>query len=240
MAKITKVDISGKIGNLVFYPVNGKTRVRTQADDVKLTEATKRSAKDFGKVVKVSKYLRQGLAQVIPKSAKKWPEYLVNDAVSKSLPALLAAPGVSQDNPPGLVGLEFNEKSGMYHRLKAPLLVDWSQPGQVILNIPAMNPVRQIQAIARTQQVHWKIAVGGSLVGEPMITGGYATTLDLDYVDALLPARSIALPFTVQPGSLNAVVLSMQYSVLKKGILRLTTDQRWLPSGIIAAWYQGT
>ncbi len=71
-----------------------------------------------------------------------------------------------------------------------------------------------------------------------MITNAYTVAFTIDYADALLPARAIALPFNVLPGTLNTVLLSLEYPVLKKGSRRRLTDPRWLPAGIIGAWYQ--
>jgi len=236
MAKITAVHLSGKIGKLVCFERNGKPISRIQADDVKQTKATKKAAKVFGKAVRVAKFLRQGLAPALPRIGGRWGEYRLADAVSKALdPQKTTA---SQTNTAPLLQLAYNRKTNLRERLRVSLETDWSQPGRVILTIPALNPVKHIPAPAHTQQVHWRIAVSGSSITRPIITGAQSIVIDMPYEATLLPAQRIALPFTVQPDTLNVLMVSLQYTAEKKRGPLLIKAQEWWPADIVGVQYE--
>ena len=122
--------------------------------------------------------------------------------------------------------------------LRVKLDTDWSQPGIAMISFPALNPAKDVIAPTQTQTLHWQIAVAGSTINSPIITGGYNMSFDLAYDNTDLPARNIALPFTVQPGTVNLILVTLRYSVAGKRNTVLKKARQWLPADIVGALYQ--
>ncbi len=53
-----KINVSGRMGNVILYDSNGVQYARSMPVDVKQTDATKESAKEFGKAARIGKLLR--------------------------------------------------------------------------------------------------------------------------------------------------------------------------------------
>ena len=77
------LQITGKIGNIIFYKRGDKYYARSVAGHTRQTKATKKRATEFGKASRAGKILRQQLLPVIPFPAdKKMQTRLVSDLFS--------------------------------------------------------------------------------------------------------------------------------------------------------------
>ena len=238
MAKITKVFISGKIANLIAYERNGTECVRTMPEEVLQTEATKRSAKNFGKAVTLAKFLRWEMSSVFSKTKGRVAEYQLSNGVSAWLASGAAGNNAVQNNPPELAGLQFSKEIEMEARLKFSFAVDWAQPGKVLLQLPAINPTLHIKAPANTQVVHLTVAMAGSIVARPESTESATVSISIDYTNATRPVQAIELPFEVKPGSINVIAVAVQYSKAVQRHTKFINDPVWNPAGIETALYQ--
>ena len=235
MAKITKIFISGKIANLISYERNGTPCVRTMPEEVKQTKATIRSAKNFGKAVKIAKFMRWDLESVIPPVKGRYAEYRMNDAVAQWLSTVKPGKKNAESDLSYLSPLEFNKRIALSSLLKCRLEADWTEKGVVALHWPAIIPNKNIKAPARTRQLHWTITVTGCMINKPASMVSHTVSFDMDYNDTPLPAQSIPLPFRLMHGSINVIGLSVQYSAIRKGKKKRIMDEGWLPAGIISA-----
>ena len=235
MAKITKIFISGKIANLISYERNGTPCVRTMPEEVKQTKATIRSAQNFGKAVRIAKFMRWGLESVIPPIKGRYVEYRMNDAVAQWLTSVKPGKNNTESDLSELCPLGFNKGIALSSVIKCPLEADWTPNGIVTLQLPAIIPNKNIKAPSHTRQLHWAITITGSMINKPESVGSYTASFDMDYNDTPLPAQSIALPFRLRHGSINVIGLSVQYSAIRKGKKKRIMDDGWLPAGIISA-----
>jgi hypothetical protein len=139
---------------------------------------------------------------------------------------------------PKVNGLEFNEACSIFRRLRVKLQADWSQPGRLLIRIPALIPARDITAPAHTQAVCWRIAAAGCTLKDPWNSRQKAATdFEMLYNEDRLAARQIELPFSLKPGGLAVVAVNLQYQVTKQAGPVLLTNPKWLPSGIVGSAY---
>jgi len=235
MAKITKIFISGKIGNVVSYERGGKAFLRVLPEEVRQSKATKRSAKNFGKAMRIAKFLRWEIADLFPQGEGRYAEYKLNNAVAQWLPGRNSN---DDDEAPALFSLPLCKKGLLSQRLKKPVTVDWTVDGVVILLIPALNLLTDIAAPVHTKLLHWTISVAGSSISHPVNTDTHTVEFDMDYTDTPLPAEQIALPFSIKPGSINLLGVSIRYMALEKNRLKRITKPGWMPAAIASGFYQ--
>lgn len=236
MAKPTRIFLSGKIDNLIFYEFQGKPCARKAPVKVRQTKATRESAKLFGIAVSMSAALRQSLSTILPVSKARKNMYLLNTALLKWLKEKRPkTPGPSNAFSP-LHGLSFNEDSHLTSYLHKSIWVDWSKTGRIIIRMPALTPAVDLRAPAKTRSVIWRIAAASCDVNNSSAAREQARAeLEMLYDDVTVGARSIELPFSLGRGELAVVVISLQYRVEKNEWTALVTNRKWLPVDIIDA-----
>jgi len=116
--------------------------------------------------------------------------------------------------------------------------IDWTQVGKVILNIPAMVPIRDIDAPPTTEFIQWIIEVSSISLDSPGSTRNDRIDLDIKYTDKSLNAQTHERRFTLKPGELTTVVLALKYTVNKNGDKKILNDEKWLPAGVIGSYYK--
>jgi len=72
MAKAPDLGFTGRVGNLIFYNVNGNKYVRTMPSKVRQTKATKAKASEFGKASTLGSLIRSQMLPIVanPKDLK--------------------------------------------------------------------------------------------------------------------------------------------------------------------------
>jgi len=238
MARQKKVILSGRIANVIFYEFRGKPCARATPARVKQTKATKASARQFGKASCMSRLLRSGLDSVLPDPKDKPMMYRLNNALLQWLLNYKPARNKLTTDLPFIDQFEFNEESLLSERLKLPLTIDWTKPGKIILDIPKLNPRRDITAPAYTETVHWKIAVTSCSDDLTAVPRKYTTAVDMEYNDKLITVKRITLPFNVQKDEITVVAVGLNYEAAKRGSLQLVRDKQWLPVGVIGGCFK--
>lgn len=234
MAKPTRIFLSGKIENLIFYEFQGKPCVRKAPIKVRQTRATKASAKLFGMAVSMSASLRAGLAKVLPPKTRRKNMYLLNTALLKWLKQKNSKISGPPSSLTPLHGLSFNEDCSIFSYLHMEVGVNWSRKGMVVVRIPALTPAKDLKAPTKTRSVIWRIAAASCTVNNSSVLEDQAQVeLEMPYNSDPVDAQSIELPFTSGRGNLSVVVISLQYRVEKKDWTAWVTDSRWLPVDII-------
>src|SRR5215831_10895904 len=154
MAKQEIAFANGRLGNIVFYRLNGTGYARTAPGRVKQTKATKQSAKEFGLAVQISKCLRTALSPALPNHKNRGTMLKMNAALLKWL---------RQEKPLkeniSFVGLEFNDKSPFSEQFQKELSVDFSTKGKAIITIPQLKIPDDIVAPSNTVYVRTNIAI---------------------------------------------------------------------------------
>lgn len=143
--------------------------------------------------------------------------------------------GSLQTKLPFITGFEFNEHSSLHSRLKQPVTVAVNADNNIVLNMTALQPKRDIAAPAHTTAVKMIICVAAcSLLNDDSLNSA-ANELLIDYNNTALPAQEIVLPVTVEAGMLAVVMIALQYVVGGK----LSDDKRWLPAGVVGGVWGG-
>lgn len=230
MAKHDALFTSGRIGNVIFYRWKGIGCARVRPGRVRQTKATKQSAKDFGRAVTLSSFLRSSLSPGLRNYRSREIMYKINAALlgwlrqEKPLEAYIP-----------FVGLELNDKSAFGSRLKKELLIDFQTKGKLLATLPRLKIPDDITAPSNTSLIRVDIAVAGCMLNLPRHTDAAAANIEIPYKDGWMPAITKELKFECKAGSINIVVASLHYLTKKDGQVKEIADDRWAPAAIVAA-----
>jgi len=230
------VQLTGRIGNLIFYKQGDKYRIRTAPDKVKQTKATKKRAGEFGKASRMGASLRQQLLPVIPFPADNKMQTRLVSVLFQWLRSGYD-PVLHCDDVPLVNNFQFTEGYSITERWTIPLLVTIAEPGLLELKIPAFVPAKAISAPAGTVSVKCNIAVAGCNVETGIATGGISTSIVYEYNETEVAERIVPLPVNTTAGSLVVTAISLEYNFIKNGHLEKTKNKAFMPSGVVSAMY---
>jgi hypothetical protein len=219
---------SGTVENIIFYQRNGVGFIRTKPAVVKQTKATKKSASVFGQATVMGGSIRQLLEPLLPNPKDRVMQHQLRNALQQWLHHQKDADKVVRIP---LQGLELNNKCNMQQLLKANLTTERTDNQHITLNIPAINPSKQMQAPVGTAIVEWQImAIGCSLKNntEPVHC---SITHSMTYTNLLLTAAALQLSLAKRQNSLVLVVLAFNYLTASKR--PVSAALKWKPAAIV-------
>jgi hypothetical protein len=229
MANQDALFTSGRIGNVIFYRVNGKGYARTAPRKYKQSKGTKQSAKDFGHVAQLSKILRKSLSPTLPNYSNRETMYKMSAALRKWLNE-----GKSLEETIAIEKPEFNDKALFGERFKKELLIDFNTRGKVIITVPRLKIPDDIDAPPNTLYIRLDIAVAGCMLELPAATDAASASIKINYKEGRMDAIQEELKFKCKAGSINVVASSLHYFTRQDGREQENVDDRWTPVAIVA------
>ncbi|MDP4265724.1 MAG: hypothetical protein Q8941_24610 [Bacteroidota bacterium] len=228
--------IGGRIANVIFYEFRGIQCSRSRPRKFRQTRGTIASANKFGIASRLGAVLRRGLTDLLPDPKDKKMMYRFNTVLGQWLRTSNPDKNTATTSIPFVDQFQFNPGSELNTRIKQGLSIDWTTAGMIVVNIPELDPAKDISAPAGTETVHWKIMAVRSVIGQrPSLTAAYKTEMDMPYNEGTQAAKQIELPFELKPNEITIVAIALTYTATKKGELQVITENRWLPAGIVGA-----
>jgi hypothetical protein len=194
-------------------------------------------SKAFNISKRTGRNLWELLAPILPDSKNKelshaleiaLYQWMLNDPLSKSLPV---------DNVPFITGLQFNQEQTLQKTMNITVTANRNSDNAIELIIPALIPVKDISAPAKTASLTFKIMAATYNIEDGSETSGYLTELNTPYNDIQQLQQNIILPVTTKPGNLVVVALSIEYTILREADLQVVHNLLWMPAGIIWSGY---
>jgi hypothetical protein len=186
----------------------------------------------------MSAVIRRELASLLPPERDLKIMYRLNAILQEWLKAGLPQ-GSGLATPLPIIGwYPFISGSAVQSNLRVVPLINWENPGRVVVGLPQLTPAVQIAAPPLTESIRLHIKTLRCRVASPAVIGtGAQTFIDIPYTGQQLEARDIELPLTVMPGELGLVVLGLSYTVVTNGNRKVITEKDWLPLDITGAAY---
>ena len=232
--------LSGLIGPVVVYKLNGKDVIRIRPRKYKKSKASQNAAKQFGLASKMSAQLRRQLYRSLEGINQRSMRYRFDGVIQEWLRH--GKPGDSDSGSLEFSFIEqfqFNEKTSLAEKLRVRVSITWSRPGKIILNIPAMIPIRDMAAPQNTELVHWIIEASRTSLVNPPGQQGYAiANIDIKYNKNAVKAQTLEINFTLKKAELIVVVLALKYTTNRNGDRKILADDKWLPAAVIGSYYQ--
>ena len=238
MASSGGLPFSGRLGNLVFFQVKGKTFVRTWPSEIKQTKATKTSARIFGRASAIGAVIRKQLLPALSLESDNRIQTRFATAIAKWLKAQESGIMKPESALSYIQGFQFTEGPSLYERWNPNWIVRNPAPGLLEMKLPGFIPAKSISAPAHTVSVICHI-VAARCYMEKGKTAGEAVSAELkiEYNDKLVPAQTISLKFPTPRSGLVVTAVSLTYVILKSDYEHVLKSKRFQPAGIVSAMY---
>ncbi len=232
MARSTDKGISGAVGNLVFYTMNGNNYVRSKPG-----KRTKKRNKDpnplntiFGIVSSYGSPMISQLRTVLlfPFSINTYNSirgWMRNQYAAHGQDAIweLTAQGTAM--------CQVNRAIDLRDFLTVPLSVSDTGNSMIKISIPSLNPAKNIKAPSHTNKVNLKLVAVSSPFGQKTGSSNFCMEqYSFDYTNEILAAKEIVLNTSAITGSIVIVVAAIEFD---EGDKMYNTDVKWLPAAII-------
>ena len=238
MARVTDQGISGLIGNVVFYIVDGKKYVRTRP---RTSAKNKKKKKDpdslngiFGTVSKYGSGMVKRMNQSFLfklklqayNNARGWMRNLY--AEHKDDPEWelsVKSSGMCQLNP----------EVDLRDFLRTDITVNDSGNGKISVVFPEIHPKKDIKAPLRTMKVNIKLLVVTSPFRNDLRSYSFCKEhCSFIYNNEPVPAKTFELQANAGTGDVAIVAMAIEYEIPDSGNGIENKDIRWLPAAIIA------
>lgn len=235
MARITAEGISGLVGNVVFYSVNGKNYIRTKPKKrvKKRNQPPNPLNTIFGTV---SKY-GSGMAKMMSKSFLFPFKLEVYNRVRGWMRNEYAAHHEEKDwmlSAKHSSMCQLNTEVDLRDYLNATITVSNSGNSRITVVIPEINPKTDIKVPLRTMKVNIKlIAVTSAFRNAPDPYSFCTEQYSFIYNNVPVPAKSFELQMTAGTGDIAILAVALEYETSDSGGT-YSGDKKWLPAAIIA------
>jgi hypothetical protein len=238
MALQQEIYLSGKIGNIVFYKMNGKHYGRMAPEKVTQTKAMKAHANQFGRASRIARVVRELLNAVIPFPADNKMQTRLVSAIL----AWLKNSGDSREkriqNLYPIKQFKFTtEGPDFLTRWKPGLEINHSSADLLEITIPAFIPIESITAPKHTASVKLKLSAGSVNPENGGRVGSSSVELLFNYDNIAVAEQTVSLKFPMPEGSLVITGAYLEYTIMENLNPVLNKNKSYMPSAIIGAMY---
>jgi hypothetical protein len=242
MAKQKGEFIAGLIGNAVFYGSGGQQLIRLRPARVKQTKATKAKAKEFGRISRCSRLMREELV-LLGKFNQRDMMYRMNAALVAWIKDSRGEQSLMSRNIRSLAGFELNPESPLKRNCSLQPVVNFDQPGKVVIGLPAFKPAEDILAPRGTCKIRVTIIAVRSNLDEkkdrsPQPIEFRSATIELDYNKESIAEQETEIPFDTIPSDIVLVAMRLTYFTGSEKYSTEVYDKKWMPAAVVGAFYR--
>lgn len=235
MARITKKGITGAIGSLVFYSVNGKNYVMSKR---KKEQQKRRRGKtidprneQFGIVSTYGSRMLGLLREHFMFHTGRDTYNRFRGWLKQAYTARWSDPVWEISNDSGTCTL--SGESDLRDHLRLPVSVLDMGGSAIKVSIPTINPARHLRMPAHSTLVRIKaLGVSSAFRPRPIGYAIEAQEYSFDPNQDTIPAHEFYLPLQAEPGDIAVVALALEFKLAGSDLY--ITDPKWLPAGIVA------
>ncbi|MES2004485.1 MAG: hypothetical protein V4450_08180 [Bacteroidota bacterium] len=237
MAHITEEGMSGAIGNLVFYTMNGKKYARSKPNFSKRSRKAMSEgplATVFGIVSTFGTAILRGLqpSLLFPFSlatynqARGWMRKQYAPNHGEELWELSARHNDM---------CQVNTAANLQTALQSGIAVSDAGKGKIKVGIDEISPLKHIKAPAGTRGVNIKlVALSRSPDDRKAMVESCMEQYTILYSDVHLPAKETVLSIKGKPGDIVVVVVALEFEMERGAFDGYSREAKYLPAAIVA------
>lgn len=237
MARVENGNISGAIGNIVFYTMNGKTYAKAKPTFRKRKKNEPLSPQ-VQQLSTVSFYGTPVLNWLKPQLAFKFKRNTFND-FRKWLGFAMKQHENDSSWPIATANTlvhNINRESEIRDILLLLPTVTVDAKGNSSIKFPSFIPVNQIKAPTGTAEVQLKLITVSAPFSKSVRTCFVQSdSYNFSYNKTRLDEKEIILPTKAKTGYMVFVMIAMVFTKLKAGEAIIVNDEQWLPAAVVAA-----
>jgi hypothetical protein len=228
----------GRIGNVIHYKMGNKFYSRSAPVKYEQTDASKASAKVFGKASSIGALIRKGLSSVIPNASDRKMHGRLVAEISTWLQIVRDRPAAKNNQPKFDFLYSLNsEAPRLSSRLNVEVRVLNPSPGMLEIWVPALIPKQAFIAPPEASEVICRLATTVIDINKIKTLGKYKVEIVYSLDDKEVPGQTIPVELPMPEGSLVVTGLSLVYALEKDDTRNIVTDNAFLPSKIVKMFY---
>jgi hypothetical protein len=237
MQKQPNPQFNSNNANLAHYKWNAIFSSHSKMLQFVHTPDKKTYSEAFNVSKRVGRNLWELLAPVLPDSKNKELSHSLEIALYQWMLTNPLKNTFPVNNVPFITGLQFNQEQTLAKTMNITVTANRNNNNAIELVIPALTPINNISAPAKTESLVLKIMATAYSIADGSETSGYLTELTIPYNDIEQPLQNIILPVIPKTGVLITVAMSVEYNIGKENDLQMVHNLLWMPSGIIWSGY---
>ena len=236
MARVSDKGLSGAVGNLVFYVVNGVGYARSKSGKRRKKRGQKTNPLNriFGLVSSYGSSITNMLKKQFP--------FPFNRSTNNEIRGWM----LMQYKTYGLLPVwdlqaktnsicQLNSETDWRNYLAVTISVTNNGNGEVKIQLPSFIPTRDLQAPPRTRQVNLKMM----LLTSPFREKGTQNSFCMEqyrfsYDENAIAAQEFRLNSPAASGDIALVAMALEFETANSGQGIYLSDQQWLPAAILA------
>ena len=236
MARITKQGITGAIGSVVFYSVNGKNYVMSKR---KKEQQKRRRGKGIDPKNEQFGIVSTYGSRMLGLLREHFLFHTGRDAYNRFRGWLKQAYTTRGTDPVWEISIEngtcpLSTGADLRDHLRVPVVVQDLGGSVIKVGIPPIDTVRQLKIPSRAVSMRIKaLAVSAAFKPRPIIYAIEAQEVIFNLNQNILPAHAFTLALQAEPGDIAIVALALEFKLA--GSELFVTDPKWLPAGVVAA-----
>jgi hypothetical protein len=232
MARQGNLHFAGRKENLIFYQWRGVPCIRTKPLKVKRVKTAIGNSKIFALASHTGAKLRKLLKPALPDAKDRNMMRRFEQSIAQWLRTKGAGSSTPQTDLPFITGFDFNEESELRTRLKVNVSVSVNAANNLVVTIPGIVPVNDINAPAHTISVIMQVQAAVCSMQNDDYTNSANKSFNLLYNSYLMPPQQIEFPIQIESRCLALVIISLAYIITKTSGPVAVKDKRWLPAGV--------
>jgi hypothetical protein len=238
MARQRDSKLVGTVGNIIFYNSCGEYCMRAKPVSVRRTKASVNSGFDFGKASKISGQIRKLVAPINPARSDIKVLYRLTGAVNKFISWNRNRESISARMPPKLPFIyrfQFNDQADLSVIRSIEPIIMSPAPGVIEINFAPLIPDQSLHAPAKTANISLKMMLISANLNDTQtgLLGKSEIQIPLTSEIFQIPPINAAVPN--RPGDLVILITTVQYMVIRNGVIEMLTDKKKQPCGITCA-----
>ena len=230
----------GTIRNLIFYNHLGDYRIRLKPQSVRRTAASIKSGLNFGKASKLSRQIRTLITPVNPANTDSHSANLFNGALNKFINWNDKQDPVSPDlqkELPIITGFQFNGQANLSSINAIRVSVNTTESGLSEFRFAPFIPGEALHAPFYTDHILFKIMLIAVNLTDLTTERINMTEIEIPYNTEIFQPPVISIPVSELSGKLIMMIMAVQYMLNKKNGVKMMTDLKKLPCGVVWAGY---
>jgi hypothetical protein len=226
----------GTIDFLIFYKRKGQNCVRVVPDKVRQNDATKASARLFGKASRLAAAVRKKLARVIPFPDDIDMQTRFTSALFQWMKANSPSEGTRIKKLKLIRNFQFITTGPSFiRRCKIKPAFSVLSDDQLQILIPPFIPKQSVTAPAKTVSVKMKVAVVSCKIETYKVSGSQTLEIDFPYDTTEVAEQIFSLKFPMTKGSLLLAGAILEYRIKNLCTDFICRKKSFIPAAIISA-----
>lgn len=239
MAKLDKNTRKGTLGEFIYYNWKGKQCIRAKPVKFERTEASVKSAFNFGKASRMGSNIRDVIKSINPSKKDIQVTYRFTGALNKFISWREKQTSVPVDisgGIPYLKDFQFNDQADIRNMPFLKVSAKMTTPGIIEISLPYFKTKEMIPNYIRANRYKCKMILMGIDPVTDEAIEYCKTVIDIPTLVKIFDLPVQTMSTAKEPGKLMILVMALQYFRSTNDETDMLTEKKMLPCGIALAY----